>query len=236
MSIRGRAGGASVARRVVAALAVGVVAAMYVGCEGDGGGVADATDRDEVGGVSVDAVDGVDARDSGGASDVLPDLMAPDTAPPRDTALPDTSDASAPVDALGERERCEATLERVRLRTGLRVAVYVELLWCTPGDADETDRGSGSDGVAVGSDLDLHVHTAEAVGRVANDGASHGWFDDRWDCYWQNQKPDWGAGGSADDPIFDGDDSDGGGPESVMLGGIDGETYTVGVHSEPVAH
>ncbi|MEO1270741.1 MAG: choice-of-anchor D domain-containing protein, partial [Myxococcota bacterium] len=54
--------------------------------------------------------------------------------------------------------------------------IHVQLVWDTPGDANQTDTG-----VARGSDVDLHfLHPRGAYNASP------------WDCYWLNIEPDWG--------------------------------------------
>ncbi|MCA9515535.1 MAG: hypothetical protein KC635_11370 [Myxococcales bacterium] len=113
-------------------------------------------------------------------------------------------------------------------------ALLVELTWHTPGDGDESDEGFNAFGESVGSDVDLHVN----LSRFANgfdldqNGVPDGWFDDRWDCFWSNPHPNWGAETLDDDPGLDRDDTDGAGPEVTRISPGDGtvETYEIGVH------
>lgn len=108
-------------------------------------------------------------------------------------------------------------------------AIHVELLWHTPNDTDETDEGP-----EAGADVDLHFLHPFATGLdVDGDGAPDGWFDNPFDCFWFNNKPDWGSHEAAidDDPGLDRDDTDGAGPENLNLNiPEDGLTYRVGVH------
>ncbi len=92
----------------------------------------------------------------------------------------------------------------------------IELVWDTPGDLDQTDQGYGA-----GADLDLHL--LHPLGD---------WFDSTYDCYADNRSPDWGVPGVAsDDPIFERDDLDGAGPETIPLRDPEvGRVYRVGVH------
>lgn len=90
--------------------------------------------------------------------------------------------------------------------------IHVQLVWDTPADADQLDM--------LGSDLDLHMMNGR--GR---------WNDPRWDCFWQNLSPEWGAPGAEDNPSLDIDDVDGLGPENINLSNPgQGESYQVGVH------
>ena len=97
-------------------------------------------------------------------------------------------------------------------------AIHVELLWHTPGDPDETDESEDAS-ASVGSDLDLHFLHPSAFGT----------FDQRFDCYWDNPRPQWGGGAPGDDPRLDRDDTDGAGPENLnLVSPPDGRTYAVG--------
>ncbi len=100
-------------------------------------------------------------------------------------------------------------------------AIHVELLWRTPGDADETDTGSDPS-QSVGSDVDLHFLHPLAFGR---------YFEPQFDCYWQERTPEWGTFGFGDNPRLDRDDQDGGGPENLNMQQPERDTrYQVGVH------
>lgn len=99
-------------------------------------------------------------------------------------------------------------------------ALHVELIWRTPGDADETDEGSSATS-SVGSDLDLHFLYPFAVR----------FFDVDYDCYWLTPELEWLPPGPDGNPRLDRDDRDGGGPENLnMTRPEDGTTYRVGVH------
>jgi len=96
-------------------------------------------------------------------------------------------------------------------------ALHIELLWRTPGDADEFDEGP-----LTGSDLDLHfTHPFALIGGedLDRDGRPDGWFNQTYDTFWANPSPDWGSfsPGADDDPGLDRDDTDGAGPENVNL-------------------
>jgi hypothetical protein len=111
-------------------------------------------------------------------------------------------------------------------------ALHLELLWKTPEDEDETDKGQG-----VGADVDLHFAHPLAQGPDLDcDGAPDPWFSTQFDAFWFNPKPKWGSAGSeADDARLDLDDTDGAGPENVNLsepqGNLDEvQQYHVGVH------
>ncbi len=106
-----------------------------------------------------------------------------------------------------------------------QAGIYVELSWMTPGDPDETDFGEHA-----GSDLDLHFAHPQAWNTGVQPG---GWFDSPFDCYWFNPSPDWGSldPNIDDGPVLLRDDTDGAGPEEVLLAVPEWErTYRVGVH------
>jgi hypothetical protein len=109
-------------------------------------------------------------------------------------------------------------------------AIFVELLWETPGDPNPTNEGPGA-----GADLDVHLLHPDAAGLdVDGDGAPDGYFDPLYDCSWANPQPDWGAADppAADDPELERDDTDGMGPEALLLRvPEDDRVYRVGVHS-----
>jgi len=108
-------------------------------------------------------------------------------------------------------------------------AIHIELLWHTPGDDDETNEGA-----VAGSDLDLHfLHPLASSPDIDGDGQPDGWFDQFFDCYWNNEHPNWGSlsPSANDDPDLDRDDTDGGGPENVNLNAPEnGACYRIGVH------
>ena len=99
-------------------------------------------------------------------------------------------------------------------------ALHVELIWRTPGDADETDEGSSATS-SVGSDLDLHFLYPFAVR----------FFDVDYDCYWLTPELEWLPPGPDGNPRLDRDDRDGGGPENLNMRAPEaGASYRVGVH------
>lgn len=98
--------------------------------------------------------------------------------------------------------------------------VHVELLWRTPGDANEADEGSTLGGVSLGSDLDLHTLMLQG---------SATWFDEKHDCYWFNTNPDWDGVGESG-PALDRDDTDGAGPENMNVDPLEDWCMRVGVH------
>jgi len=111
------------------------------------------------------------------------------------------------------------------------VALYVELIWKTPSDEDETDTGADA-----GSDLDLHFALLDyAVGGGFDgdaDGTDDPWFNQPFDCFWFTPNPNWGTLNPAanDDPHLLVEDTDGGGPEAVGLMVPQLVTYGIGVH------
>ncbi len=108
-------------------------------------------------------------------------------------------------------------------------AIHVELTWLTPGDDDETD-----DGVAAGSDVDLHFTHPNAKGPdLDKNGVPDPWFDEQWDCFWYNGAPNWGSFDpeAGDDPSLDRDDTNGAGPENLNISiPEDDVAYHIGVH------
>jgi len=106
--------------------------------------------------------------------------------------------------------------------------LYVELIWTTPGDVDQSDVGAGK-----GADVDLHFASPLAAGPdVDGDGAPDGWFDKVFDCYSQNPSPEWGSEDDMvkDDPVLLVADADGAGPESIGVGKPATGVYKIGVH------
>jgi hypothetical protein len=102
-------------------------------------------------------------------------------------------------------------------------ALYVEVTWATPGDKDQRDEGP-----EAGSDVDLHL-----VHPLGFENDSVGWFDQPFDCFWFNQNPNWGdlAPAAVDDPNQIIDDTDGCGPEAIIIEQPEADTwYSVGVH------
>ncbi|MFO0608689.1 MAG: hypothetical protein U0324_36320, partial [Polyangiales bacterium] len=113
------------------------------------------------------------------------------------------------TDAMGRAASCDTA---VTMRGhGLRV----ELTW---------DTGAVPPATAGRTDIDLHVHNAQATS----------WFTSPTDCYYRNRTPGWGMGGSADDPALDVDNTSGFGPENIRIDqpfASVSDTYTVGVHN-----
>ncbi|MCC6619623.1 MAG: hypothetical protein IT385_00115 [Deltaproteobacteria bacterium] len=108
------------------------------------------------------------------------------------------------------------------LAVGHEDDAVIELVWRTPGDADEGDSGYTLGGSSVGSDLDLHL--------LHESGAA--WFDPQWDTYWLQPSPSWGSAGERPtSPRMLRDDVDGAGPELVHLPTTSSSsTSTIGVH------
>ncbi len=111
-------------------------------------------------------------------------------------------------------------------------ALHIELLWKTPADADETDKGQG-----VGADMDVHLASPLAQGPDQDcDGSADPWFSQPFDVFWFNPTPKWGSAATeADDARLDLDDTDGAGPENINLDSPEGTAteaiqYPVGVH------
>jgi len=102
---------------------------------------------------------------------------------------------------------------RVWVEARPREDLYVELVWDTPGDRDQTDDR--------GTDLDLHLLDARGA-----------WFCPEWDCWSGNMNPDWGdAGDELDDPRLFWNDTDGAGPEMIWIDGLPGQAkLRLGVH------
>jgi len=106
--------------------------------------------------------------------------------------------------------------------------LYVELLWDTAGDLDQTDEGPDA-----GADLDLHVVTPSEAGGANGVDLLPLLFEQPWDTYWMNpspRSPPWS-------PVVDHDvrlrrdDTDGAGPEAAlaMLPHV-GADYLIAVH------
>ncbi|MFH1529322.1 MAG: choice-of-anchor D domain-containing protein [Pseudomonadota bacterium] len=104
--------------------------------------------------------------------------------------------------------------------------LYVELIWSTPGDPDESD--------GAGTDLDLHlVHPAATGPDYSGDGLPDGWYDSPYDCFWGNPSPTlWGSLDPSvdDDPVLLREDGDGAGPEVIAFDLLEGgAAYRIGV-------
>ena len=110
------------------------------------------------------------------------------------------------VDSTGV-EACEAAYVEVHT-VGSEQLVF-HLLWDNDGDPDQEDNS--------GADVDLHLpKTRSGV-----------WFEQPFDCHWNNQHPDWAP--ESPDQVLD--DTNGRGPEIVVLDDPSPcEWYAVGVH------
>lgn len=86
--------------------------------------------------------------------------------------------------------------------------ILVQLVWDTPGDANQTDT--------LGTDMDLHYMHPLGTWNMAP-----------YDCFWNNKNADWGADGMASVDI---DDVDGAGPENISHSNAGSAIYQVGVH------
>lgn len=109
-------------------------------------------------------------------------------------------------------------------------AIHIELVWDTPNDPDQTDEGP-----RAGADLDMHFAHPFAITQYDGDGDDEGdpWFDFKYDVFFNNKEPNWGASDPfiEDNPSQDRDDTDGAGPENINLNiPEDGSLYRVGVH------
>ncbi|MCC6621139.1 MAG: hypothetical protein IT385_07780 [Deltaproteobacteria bacterium] len=130
------------------------------------------------------------------------------------------------TDSTGE-ESCAPA--RVEVFVNPDEAIHIELLWDTPNDTNPSD-----DGPEAGADLDLHVLHPFAIASGYDgdkDGKPDGYFDIPYDCFWFNDKPNWGSFQLVeDDPSLDRDDTDGAGPENVNLNLPENVCYKIGVH------
>jgi len=107
--------------------------------------------------------------------------------------------------------------------------IHLELLWDTPGDANQCDTGP-----EAGADLDIHFAHPFATGNdVDGDGSPEPWFHSFYDTFWFNGGPNWGSFDPLvdDDPALTRDDTDGTGPEIIQLNNPEnGLTYRAAVH------
>lgn len=72
------------------------------------------------------------------------------------------------------------------------------------------------------TDVDLHLISEQPAAAF---------FAEPWDCFFQNQDPDWGiAGLRADDPYLPADDDDGFGPEVIGLRAPSAGSYRILTH------
>ena len=120
------------------------------------------------------------------------------------------------IDSFGNRSCAPAEYEVLALQAQ---PIHVEVIWDTPGDANQNDTGSA--GIGPGSDVDLHFLSPKANGELFG----------TYDCHWDNAQPDWGAPGPDNDPRLDRDDSDGSGPENLSVDAPEqGARYQVTAH------
>ena len=124
----------------------------------------------------------------------------------------DNQGLMAPSDA------CPQPAAIVQIESRYDADVYVEMVWNTPGDPDQTDGD--------GTDVDLHVRHPNG----------RDWSSAPFDCYYANIDPDWGPVGDAGDPRMELEDINGAGPEIISVNApedttaFDGTYYRVGVH------
>ncbi len=114
----------------------------------------------------------------------------------------------------------------------VEASIHVELLWKTPADPDETDTGP-----AAGANMDLHFAHPKAYGPDRDcDNVPDPWFSVPFDVFWFNPKPKWHANPKAPTAAWlDVDDTDGAGPENIVLDDPQGQVskpmaYDIGVH------
>ncbi len=107
--------------------------------------------------------------------------------------------AIAAVAVAAPSEACPQPAAVVEIHAVPDDDIYLELVWHTAGDADESDTD--------GSDVDLHL--LHPGGRA--------WATAPADCYYDNRAPDWGPRGPSGNPSFEIEDSNGAGPEALTL-------------------
>jgi hypothetical protein len=112
-----------------------------------------------------------------------------------------------------ENRQCDDPA-RVTVEAVPQEDIYVELVWDTPKDDDQTD--------SMGADLDLHYLNPKATS----------WNQAPYDIFPLNKTADWGQEGtSSDDPSLKIEDDDGAGPEVVGHNNpVSGLGYTIGVY------
>lgn len=125
-------------------------------------------------------------------------------------------DVPAPVVINTADAVAEDPVERTTF--GDAIPLRIELTWDT-----------------TSTDLDLHF-AHEVAGMdvrqpdLDSDGTPDPWRHELYDCNWRNKSPDWGASGSAHDPVSDEDVMDGYGPENVLIYNPQADVgYRVGV-------
>lgn len=196
------------------ALVLAVFGLVFSGCGSDNAGFSANGDAD------VGRSDDIELRDQNGDGDAIPDA--------EDTFL-DAADSGQKDNDDEPAGECPLMPYGYRVGdTCVESAIRVELRWHTPGDPDEQDTGP-----ATGTDLNLHFLHPWADGPdMDRDGKADGWYDIPFDCFWYNAYPNWGSDDPAvkDDPWLEVDDTDGAGPETIILAiPEDGATYRVGV-------
>ena len=120
-------------------------------------------------------------------------------------------------DAEGQRSAPVYFTARVVSSSGL----HIELIWHTPGDADETDEGGDGIYHSAGSDVDLHL-------KVGGDAVN--FFDINRDCHFAAPNPQASGESTVNNARLDRDDTDGGGPENINVDEPAPGIYDVGVH------
>lgn len=84
--------------------------------------------------------------------------------------------------AICEKRWCDGVLDLASCLDVVVVpeeAVHIELIWDTPGDADQTDEGP-----VAGADMDLHLaHPLASGADLDCDGKPDPWFDTNFDCF-----------------------------------------------------
>jgi len=106
------------------------------------------------------------------------------------------------VDLLGAEapgEVCHQEPARVYISAHSDANIHVQLVWDTPEDVPQTDR--------LGTDVDLHLMHPQG----------ENWSDAPLDCFYANPNPEWGPEGSEGDPLLRKDDTDGAGPEDLVI-------------------
>lgn len=99
----------------------------------------------------------------------------------------------------------------VTINVTIDATIWVEITWDTPGDPDQTDN--------MGADIDLHFMHPNGT-----------WNTAPLDLHDGNPMVDWGATGPANDPQLVRSDSDGLGPEIVILNDPEMLNYRTGAY------
>lgn len=103
------------------------------------------------------------------------------------------------LDLVAPSDSCPQPAAVVRIEALPDQDIHVQMVWNTPGDADQTDSD--------GSDVDLHLRHPNG----------RNWAQAPLDCYYANAGPDWGPAGPPGNPSLDIDDVNGAGPENINL-------------------